>query len=153
RLVHVSSPSVAHTGRPLVGARAGRADPRNARGHYSRSKAVAERVALREIIVDAFKPLTGAQVIERLELAQIANAQVNSMADVWAHPQLRARHRWVDVQTPTGPVPALLPPGAKDAQDARMDAVPALGADSGAILAELGYTREQIEQLENEGAL
>jgi len=47
RMVHVSSPSVAHAGRPLVGAAADRADPRHARGHYARSKAVAERVALR----------------------------------------------------------------------------------------------------------
>ena len=47
RLVHVSSPSVAHAGSALVGAGAGPADPRRARGHYARSKAVAERLALR----------------------------------------------------------------------------------------------------------
>lgn len=47
RLVHVSSPAVAHTGEPLVGAAAGRADPHRARGHYARSKALAERIALR----------------------------------------------------------------------------------------------------------
>jgi nucleoside-diphosphate-sugar epimerase len=46
RLVHVSSPSVAHAGRSLVGAGAGTADPERARGHYARSKAVAERLAL-----------------------------------------------------------------------------------------------------------
>ncbi|HYO40363.1 MAG TPA: NAD-dependent epimerase/dehydratase family protein [Nocardioidaceae bacterium] len=46
RLVHVSSPSVAHAGRPLVGAGADPADPDLARGHYARSKAVAERTAL-----------------------------------------------------------------------------------------------------------
>jgi len=46
RLVHVSSPSVAHAGAALVGAGAEPADPRQARGHYARSKAVAERVAL-----------------------------------------------------------------------------------------------------------
>ena len=46
RLVHVSSPSVAHTGRPLVGAGAGPADPAHASGHYARSKALAEQVAL-----------------------------------------------------------------------------------------------------------
>ncbi len=46
RLVHVSSPSVAHVGTPLVGVGAEPADPRHARGHYARSKAVAERVAL-----------------------------------------------------------------------------------------------------------
>src|SRR5947208_13293030 len=51
-------------------------------------KRLAERTALRRIIVNAFEPLTGAQVVERLEFAQIANAQVNAMKDVWAHPQL-----------------------------------------------------------------
>src|SRR6059058_3128188 len=60
-------------------------------------KRVAERDALRRIIVEAFLPLTGAQVVERLELAQIANARVNTMQDVWAHPQLKARGRWTEV--------------------------------------------------------
>jgi nucleoside-diphosphate-sugar epimerase len=46
RLVHVSTPSVAHSGAPLVGAPAGPADPNRARGHYARSKAVAELLAL-----------------------------------------------------------------------------------------------------------
>ncbi|MDP9444262.1 MAG: NAD-dependent epimerase/dehydratase family protein [Actinomycetota bacterium] len=46
RLVHVSSPSVAHAGQPLVGVGAERADPTRARGHYARSKAVAEQEAL-----------------------------------------------------------------------------------------------------------
>ena len=46
RLVHVSSPSVAHGGSALVGVGAGPADPQRARGHYARSKAVAETAAL-----------------------------------------------------------------------------------------------------------
>ena len=46
RVVHVSSPSVAHAGRALVGVGAAEADPMRARGHYARSKAVAEQVAL-----------------------------------------------------------------------------------------------------------
>jgi nucleoside-diphosphate-sugar epimerase len=46
RLVHVSSPSVAHPGTALMGVAAEPADPSRARGHYSRSKAVAEREAL-----------------------------------------------------------------------------------------------------------
>jgi nucleoside-diphosphate-sugar epimerase len=46
RLVHVSSPAVAHTGTSLIGAGAGVAEPRRVRGHYARSKAVAERIAL-----------------------------------------------------------------------------------------------------------
>lgn len=46
RFVQVSSPSVAHAGRSLVGAGAGPADPASARGPYSRSKAMAEQIAL-----------------------------------------------------------------------------------------------------------
>ncbi|MEO6881770.1 MAG: NAD-dependent epimerase/dehydratase family protein [Mycobacteriaceae bacterium] len=46
RLVHVSSPSVAHAGRSLVGVGAGPADPTRARGSYARSKAMAEQLAL-----------------------------------------------------------------------------------------------------------
>jgi len=46
RLVNVSSPSVAHAGRSLVGAGAGPADPERARGFYARSKALAEQAAL-----------------------------------------------------------------------------------------------------------
>jgi nucleoside-diphosphate-sugar epimerase len=46
RFVHVSSPSVAHAGSALVGAAAAPADPARARGHYARSKALAEQVAL-----------------------------------------------------------------------------------------------------------
>jgi nucleoside-diphosphate-sugar epimerase len=46
RFVHVSSPSVAHTGASIVGEGAGPAEPELARGHYARTKAAAERLAL-----------------------------------------------------------------------------------------------------------
>ncbi len=48
RMVHVSSPSVAHSGSVLIGAGAGPADPDSTRGHYATSKAEAEILALRE---------------------------------------------------------------------------------------------------------
>ena len=60
------------------------------------------------------QPLTAAQVVERLEAAQIANARVNTMHDVWEHPQLKARDRWREVGSPAGPMPAMLPPGTWD---------------------------------------
>ncbi len=71
------------------------------------SKRSAARDALRAIIVEAFRPFTAAQVIERLDTAGIANARMNDMHEVRAHPQLAARKRWVDVETPAGKVPAL----------------------------------------------
>ncbi len=46
RLVNISSPSVAHAGTALMGVGAAPADPSAARSHYSRSKAVAEQIAL-----------------------------------------------------------------------------------------------------------
>ncbi|KQP49214.1 CaiB/BaiF CoA-transferase family protein [Pseudorhodoferax sp. Leaf274] len=112
-------------------------------------KRVAERVALRQIIVDAFATLTAAQVVQRLEQAQIANAQVNTMAEVWAHPQLQARGRWTQVGSPQGPLPAMLPPGSwgGEAGGPRMDPVPALGQHTDAILAELGYASGDIAAL------
>jgi nucleoside-diphosphate-sugar epimerase len=46
RFVYVSSPSVAHNGESLVGAPAGPANPDATCGHYARSKAAAELLAL-----------------------------------------------------------------------------------------------------------
>ena len=63
------------------------------------SKRSANRDALRAIIVETFAALSAEQVIERLEQAQIANAHVNDMAGVWAHPQLKARDRWRQVDS------------------------------------------------------
>ncbi|MBW4953653.1 hypothetical protein, partial [Klebsiella pneumoniae] len=77
-----------------------------------------------------------------------ANARVNDMADLWAHPQLAARQRWSDVDSPVGRIPALLPPGVNSAFDYRMDAVPAVGQHNAAILAELGWSAEQIDALQ-----
>ena len=91
-------------------------------------------------------------MLERLEAAQIANAQVNTMRDVWAHPQLKARGRWVEIGSPQGPLPAMLPPGSWDVPP-RMDPVPALGEHTDAILAELGYGTAQVEALHAAGAV
>ena len=115
-------------------------------------KRVAARDALRDIIVTAFKPLTSPQVVQRLEAAQIANARVNTMAEVWAHPQLKARARWREVDSPAGKLPALLPPGSW-ATEPRMDAVPALGQHTDAILAELGLDAGAITALHQASAV
>ncbi len=105
------------------------------------------RAELQALIVESFASLAAAQVVDRMDQAGIANARVNDMADLWAHPQLKARERWRSVATPAGEVPALLPPGVNSAFDYRMDAVPAVGQHNAAILAELGWLPEQIAEL------
>ncbi len=107
----------------------------------------AHREALKTLIGLAFSTLTAEQVGARLEDAQIANAQVNDMTGLWAHPQLQARGRWREVTTSTGAVPALLPPGSWDDGDPRMDGVPALGQHTEAILTELGLSADDIAAL------
>jgi itaconate CoA-transferase len=117
------------------------------------AKRVAAREELRSLIVETFRPLTAPQVVERLEAAQIANARVNSMQEVWDHPQLKARQRWREVGSPVGPLPALLPPGSWDDGDPRLDPVPALGEHTEAILAELGVQPAAIAKLRSAEAI
>jgi itaconate CoA-transferase len=113
----------------------------------SNAARTAAREELRAIIVEVFSKLTAEQVIERLEAAPIANAHMNTMHDMWEHPQLKARGRWSEVATPAGPLPALKPPGVPEEWDARMDPIPALGAHTEAILVELGYDAGRIAAL------
>jgi len=113
----------------------------------------AARDELRRIIVEAFSMMTAEQVIARLDDARIANARANDMHDVWEHRQLKARNRWRTVETERGPIPALLPPGSWEEGDPRMDAVPALGQHTDAILSALGYPSERIASLRAEKAV
>ncbi len=107
------------------------------------------REALKKIIDDCFADLSIEVVTERLEDAQIANAQVNTMKDLWDHPQLGARHRWRYVDSPVGDIPAMLPPGLNDQYDYRMDPVPAVGQHSETILEGLGISADKIANLKS----
>jgi itaconate CoA-transferase len=111
------------------------------------------RILLDEIITSRLASLTAEQAEERLLAAGIATARINTAADLWNHPQLRARARWTTVPSPEGPIPALLPPATNDCYEARMDAVPALGEHTDAVLSELGYDGERISALRAAGAV
>ncbi|MDE2147225.1 MAG: CoA transferase [Burkholderiales bacterium] len=116
-------------------------------------KRVESRELLRSIIVEAFAMLSAEQVVQRLEAAQIANARMNEMADLWQHPQLQARGRYAQVASPAGPIAALRPPALPDDFEPRMDPIPAPGQHTEALLAELGYDAAAIEALRRDGAL
>ncbi|MRK21918.1 CaiB/BaiF CoA-transferase family protein [Pseudomonas sp. JG-B] len=116
-------------------------------------KRVANRTALRLIIVQAFSQLDFEAVIQRLDDAQIANARVNDMQGVWEHPQLKARDRWRRVGSPAGQIPSLLPPASNNAFEPRMDPVPGLGEHTAALLAELEVPADRIEEMRQAGMI
>ncbi|MGR3874959.1 CaiB/BaiF CoA transferase family protein [Streptomyces graminifolii] len=94
-----------------------------------------------------------ADVQDRADAAGIGNSRYNTPSDVIAHPHLRARDRWREIDTPSGPVPALLPPPVIAGYDPPMGAIPALGQHTDAVLAELGLTDEEITALRAQGAV
>jgi itaconate CoA-transferase len=124
-------------------------DPRFA----SNAQRVAARAELDDVIHEAIASLTAPEVIARLDAAGIANARINEVAEVWDHPQLRARGRWTEVGTPQGRVPALRPPAGLDGVEPRMDPVPALGEHTDEVLGELGYSAESIAALRAAGVV
>lgn len=124
-------------------------DPRFA----SNTDRTAHRQLLDEKITACFAGLGVAAVEARLEAAGIATARVNSAADLWTHPQLQARRRWTDINTPAGTVPALVPPASNSRYAPRMDAVPALGQHTDSLLGELGYPQGRIEALRDAGVV
>lgn len=119
----------------------------------SNSHRDANRQALTDIIVGVFSKLDAVQVVERLDRAQIANARLNNMKEFWEHPQLQARRRWREVGSPKGPIKALIPPVTMRDVEARMDAIPAVGEHTRAILGELGFDDAFIGDLERAKAI
>lgn len=119
----------------------------------STSLRVANRDELRALIIEAFASLKAEEVVARLEQAQIANAHVNDMRGLWSHPQLKARDRWREVDSPVGRLPAMLPPASNNAFVPRMGAVPALGEHTDGLLEQLGYAPADIQRLHDQGAV
>jgi itaconate CoA-transferase len=91
---------------------------------------------LTAIIEDMLASMTPDEVVARLDAAGIASARLRTPAEFAAHPQLAARDRWREADTPGGPVRALLPPVTVPGREAAMGAVPALGQHTEAVLAE-----------------
>jgi crotonobetainyl-CoA:carnitine CoA-transferase CaiB-like acyl-CoA transferase len=110
------------------------ADPRFA----TNPQRVRHDAELTALIEDALAPLTATEVEARLDEVGVATARMRTIAEFAGHPQLAARDRWRDVDTPAGPVRALLPPVTVRGREAAMGPVPAAGQHTEAIRAEFG---------------
>jgi itaconate CoA-transferase len=99
---------------------------------------VAHHDELTAILTGVFAEIPVDQLEASLEAAGIANARMRSPEEFAAHPQLAARDRWRDVDSPEGQFRALLPPVTVPGRTAAMGAVPALGQHTPAIRAEFG---------------
>ena len=116
------------------------ADPR----FSSNALRVEHHDELQAIIVRAFANKTAKQVVDRLDAAQIASARLNSVGEFLDHPQLAARGKWRLVESPVGPLRALVPPFGFSDVEPRMAPIPALGEHTDGILTELGFSRDTI---------
>jgi itaconate CoA-transferase len=119
----------------------------------SNAKRVQNREQLDEDIQGVFQNLTAAEIIERLEAAQIANARMNTVQEFVNHPQLSARNRWATVGSPVGPLVALLPPVKLENVEPVMKDVPAVGQHTDAILEELDFESKTIASWRQTGVI
>jgi itaconate CoA-transferase len=119
----------------------------------SNAKRSRNRQLLAPFLQQRLAQLSSKELIALLEAASIANASVNSVEGLREHPQLRARARWTEVDSPAGPLPALLPPPLSDAYAPAMGNIPALGEHTDGVLAWIGYSKPEIEALRASGLI
>ena len=117
----------------------------------SNSQRVANRADLHAEIEGVFSRLTEEQAIERLEGANVANARMRSVRQFLDHPQLEARDRWRKVDSPAGPLRALLPPATLADTEPVMKPVPGVGEHTEEILSAIRDGRE--DDAERDGSL
>lgn len=97
-------------------------------------KRVANRPALDALVGAVFARHEREAMIARLEAARIAYGRISTLEDLKNHPQ----NRFIEVETPAGPVRMLAPGATHDGRVLAASASPALGADDARLRAEFG---------------
>jgi crotonobetainyl-CoA:carnitine CoA-transferase CaiB-like acyl-CoA transferase len=113
---------------------------------------VRNREKVDAVVGAAMSRLTIDEAVDALDGARIASARLNTMADVLAHPQLAARDRWREVQTPAGPIRALRS-AVEPVGEVPLAEVPALGQHTDAVLGEIGLNAKEVRHLRDLGVV
>ena len=108
----------------------------------SNSGRVEHREDLTGEINATFHDMSSDEVVRRLDEAGVANARLRDMLDLAEHPQLAARNRWSEVDSPVGMLRTLVPPATLDGDEPVMGRIPDPGEHTDAILSELGISKE-----------
>ena len=113
----------------------------------------ANREAMHGEVEAVFSKIPSGELVRRLDGAEIANARLNDMSQFWAHPQLEARGRWQEVDSPAGKLRVLKPPADIHGMQPDLRTIPALGQHTDSLLGELGYSAADIGRLRAEKAI
>jgi itaconate CoA-transferase len=119
----------------------------------SNSQRIANRVLVDRVVGESIAALTEAQAIDRCERARIAYGQVNDVKTLEHHPQLEARQRWSEIDSPAGRLVSMLPPIVVQGQTPVMGSIPAVGEHAEAILSELDYSGQTIASMRDAGII
>ncbi|WP_173916801.1 CaiB/BaiF CoA-transferase family protein [Halobacillus sp. Marseille-Q1614] len=111
---------------------------------HNNSKRVKNKDELQWILEEYFKNLSSDQLIDRLEESKIANARLNTVHDIMSHPQLNARNRWSEVESPAGKLRALIPPVTFENMNPVMNPIPEIGEHSEKILQEFNCKMDAL---------
>jgi len=124
-------------------------DPRYA----DNQRRLENRHSLESYIEQKLSTLPLVEVARRLDEADVPYAIVRDVTELPCHPQLQARSRWMEVDSPGGPIAMLRFPIEADGWDPGPQRIPALGEHTRQVLAQLGLSDQEIDQLEREGAI
>lgn len=131
----------------------GRPEMANDELFTSNSERVENRDVLHQEIEAILERLSSEEAIERLDGAKIANARMRTVRAFLDHPQLEARNRWREVESPVGPLRALVPPATMNGAEPVMSPIPEVGEHTGKILTELGYDEDAVATLRRSAAI
>jgi itaconate CoA-transferase len=112
---------------------------------------VAARAELDREIEAALSAYSLEEVLALLDAAQIANARLNTVGDLLAHPQLE--RRWAEMDSPAGPIRSLPFPVSTGGARPAPGPIPAVGEHTEVILAELGLTGAEVAALRDAGVV